>query len=47
MREEGEVLEHQPDAAFLRWNEVLRTRHLLAIEQRAARCWPLNARVNP
>jgi hypothetical protein len=35
MREEGEVLEHQPDATLLRRNEVLGPRHLLAVEQHA------------
>ena len=37
MGEQGEVLEHQPYAAFLRRNELVGTGDLGAVEQDAAR----------
>src|SRR4029077_19931468 len=43
MGEEREVLKHQADAAFLRWNEIVGPSHLLAVEQHAARGWALDA----
>ena len=47
MREEREVLKHQADAALLRRNEIARPRHLLAVDQHAARGWALDAGGDP
>src|SRR5262245_64305190 len=47
MREEGEVLKHQPDAALLRRHEIVGPCNLLAIEKDAPRRRALDARGNP
>ena len=47
MGEEREVLKHQADAALLRRNEIVRPRHLLAVEQHLARGWALDAGGDP
>ena len=47
MREEREVLEHEPDAALLRRNETVGPGHLLAVEQDAAGGRTLDAGGDP
>ena len=47
VREQREVLEHQPDAAPLGRHETVRPRHLLAVDQHAARGRALDAGGDP
>ena len=47
MREQREVLEHQPDAALLRRDEAIGPRHFLAVEQDAPRSGTLDPGRDP
>src|SRR5262245_459915 len=47
MGEQCEVLKHQPDAALLRWHEIVGPGNLLAIKEDAPRPWAFDARGNP
>ena len=47
MREEREVLEHQPDPALLRRHEAIGSRDLLAVEEDPPRGWTLDACGDP
>ena len=47
VRKQREVLKHQPDASLLGWNELVRSRRLLAVEQNAAGGRALDAGGDP